>query len=182
MKTIEHTHDLVVVGGGLAGICAAVTAARQGIRTALVHDRPVPGGNASTEIRVMLTCAQLGEAAGMAAAHAVRTQRDPRDLTSGPAVRAIQQELLRADHHIHALCLPIENDIAPEARITASSVFSENEPTESWGTDRLRTGRMLTLSVITGHLESIALWVDADGDTGLSYAFQFPARRFTRSG
>ena len=52
MKTIEHHYDFVVIGGGLAGICAAVTAARQGIRTALVQDRPVLGGNASTEIRV----------------------------------------------------------------------------------------------------------------------------------
>ena len=52
MKTIHHTHELVVVGGGLAGLCAAVTAARQGVRTALVHDRPVLGGNASIEIRV----------------------------------------------------------------------------------------------------------------------------------
>ncbi len=52
MKTIEHHYDFVVIGGGLAGICVAVTAARQGVRTALVQDRPVLGGNASTEIRV----------------------------------------------------------------------------------------------------------------------------------
>src|SRR5512137_1319817 len=52
MKTIEHDFEFVVVGGGLAGIYAAVTAARQGVRTALVHDRPVLGGNASIEIRV----------------------------------------------------------------------------------------------------------------------------------
>jgi phytoene dehydrogenase-like protein len=52
VKTIQHTHEFVVVGGGLAGICAAVTAARQGVRTALIQDRPVLGGNASTEIRV----------------------------------------------------------------------------------------------------------------------------------
>lgn len=40
------------IGSGLAGLCAAVTAARQGIRTALVHDSPVLGENASIEIRV----------------------------------------------------------------------------------------------------------------------------------
>ena len=44
--------DLVVVGGGLAGCAAAMTAAEQGLRVALVHDRPVLGGNASSEIRV----------------------------------------------------------------------------------------------------------------------------------
>ena len=42
----------VVVGGGLPGCCAAVAAARSGVKTVLVQDRPVLGGNASSEIRV----------------------------------------------------------------------------------------------------------------------------------
>ena len=46
--------DLVVVGGGTAGICAAVSAARLGLDVALVHDRPVLGGNNSSEVRVHL--------------------------------------------------------------------------------------------------------------------------------
>lgn len=45
-------YDLVVVGGGIAGSCAAVSAARQGLKVALVQDRPVLGGNASSEVRV----------------------------------------------------------------------------------------------------------------------------------
>jgi len=44
--------DLVVVGGGLAGCGTAVAAARQGLKVALINDRPVLGGNASQEIRV----------------------------------------------------------------------------------------------------------------------------------
>jgi len=44
--------DLVVVGGGIAGCAASVAAAEQGMKVALVHDRPVLGGNASSEIRV----------------------------------------------------------------------------------------------------------------------------------
>lgn len=44
--------DLVVVGGGYAGTCAAVSAARLGCRVALIQDRPVLGGNGSSEIRV----------------------------------------------------------------------------------------------------------------------------------
>ena len=44
--------DFVVVGGGLPGCCAAVAAARSGVRTVLVQDRPVLGGNASSEVRV----------------------------------------------------------------------------------------------------------------------------------
>ena len=50
----------VVVGGGLAGMCAAVAAARHGIKVALMHDRPVYGGNASSEIR-MWVCGAHGK-------------------------------------------------------------------------------------------------------------------------
>ncbi|WP_242120369.1 FAD-dependent oxidoreductase [Aestuariivivens sediminicola] len=45
-------YDLVVTGGGLAGTCAAISAARNGIKVALIQDRPVLGGNASSEVRV----------------------------------------------------------------------------------------------------------------------------------
>ena len=44
--------DLIVSGGGLAGTCAAISAARNGIKVALVQDRPVLGGNGSSEVRV----------------------------------------------------------------------------------------------------------------------------------
>ena len=44
--------DLVVVGGGIAGCAASIAAAEQGLKVALIHDRPVLGGNASSEIRV----------------------------------------------------------------------------------------------------------------------------------
>lgn len=46
--------DLVVVGGGVAGMSAAVAAARLGLKVALVQDRPVLGGNNSSEVRVHL--------------------------------------------------------------------------------------------------------------------------------
>jgi hypothetical protein len=50
----EGKYDLVVVGGGVAGISAAVSAARLGCKVALINDRPVLGGNNSSEIRVHL--------------------------------------------------------------------------------------------------------------------------------
>ncbi|WP_234735793.1 FAD-dependent oxidoreductase [Tellurirhabdus bombi] len=52
LKTVRHEADLVVVGGGLSGVSAAVTAARAGIRVTLVQDRPVLGGNSSSEVRL----------------------------------------------------------------------------------------------------------------------------------
>ena len=52
-KTILQT-EFCVIGGGLAGLAAAVTAARKGVKTVLIHDRPVLGGNASSEIRMWI--------------------------------------------------------------------------------------------------------------------------------
>lgn len=52
-ETEELTFDFVVVGGGLAGLCCALAAARKGIRTAIVQDRPMFGGNCSSEVRVV---------------------------------------------------------------------------------------------------------------------------------
>jgi hypothetical protein len=52
MKNTEESYDVVVCGGGLAGLCAAVTAARHGAKTCVIQDRPVFGGNSSSEIRV----------------------------------------------------------------------------------------------------------------------------------
>nr|WP_300819645.1 FAD-dependent oxidoreductase [uncultured Acetatifactor sp.] len=57
-QRIDHAADLCVVGGGLAGLCAAVAAARHGLKVALMHDRPMLGGNASSEIRMWVCGAQ----------------------------------------------------------------------------------------------------------------------------
>ncbi|MCI8887243.1 MAG: FAD-dependent oxidoreductase [Hungatella sp.] len=51
-EPIEKDYDVVVVGGGLSGVCAAVACARKGVRTAIVQNRPMFGGNASSEIRM----------------------------------------------------------------------------------------------------------------------------------
>ncbi len=50
-ETINHQADLCVVGGGMAGLIAAVSAARHGAKVLLMQERPVLGGNASSEIR-----------------------------------------------------------------------------------------------------------------------------------
>lgn len=49
---IEKEYELVVVGGGISGICAAIAGARKGLKTALINNRPVLGGNASSEIKM----------------------------------------------------------------------------------------------------------------------------------
>jgi hypothetical protein len=52
LKLVSLTCDLAVVGGGLAGVCCAITAARGGVKVVLIQDRPVLGGNSSSEVRL----------------------------------------------------------------------------------------------------------------------------------
>ena len=52
MRQVRETADVAVIGGGLAGLCCAIASARAGARTVLVHNRPMLGGNASSEIRM----------------------------------------------------------------------------------------------------------------------------------
>ena len=56
----ERSYDFIVIGGGMSGVCAAIEAARSGAKTALVHARPVLGGNASSEVRVHISGADHG--------------------------------------------------------------------------------------------------------------------------
>lgn len=54
LQTLSHSCDLTVIGGGLSGVCCAITAARAGLKVVLVQDRPVLGGNASSEVRLWI--------------------------------------------------------------------------------------------------------------------------------
>ena len=54
-----HEADLCVVGGGMAGFTAALSAARHGLKVVLIQDRPVMGGNSSSEMRVHICGADI---------------------------------------------------------------------------------------------------------------------------
>lgn len=54
LQTVTLKADLIVVGGGLSGVCASLTAARAGLKVILVQDRPVLGGNSSSEVRLWI--------------------------------------------------------------------------------------------------------------------------------
>ncbi len=58
-ETVRQKTDVCVIGGGMAGVCASIAAARRGCDVTLVHDRPVLGGNASEEIRMWI-CGAFG--------------------------------------------------------------------------------------------------------------------------
>ena len=58
LREIEIKTDFCVIGGGMAGLCAAIAAARHGTKVVLIHERPVLGGNASSEMRMWICGAQ----------------------------------------------------------------------------------------------------------------------------
>ncbi len=60
LQTMRHTVDFCVIGGGLSGMCAAIAAARHGLKVALMQERPMLGGNASSEVR-MWVCGAHGD-------------------------------------------------------------------------------------------------------------------------
>lgn len=55
LKTKNHKTEICVVGGGIGGMFTAISAARHGAKVVLMHDRPVLGGNASSEIRMWIS-------------------------------------------------------------------------------------------------------------------------------
>ena len=57
MKIEKIKKDIIVIGGGLAGICAAISGARNGKQVGLIQNRSVLGGNSSSEVRVWVSSA-----------------------------------------------------------------------------------------------------------------------------
>ena len=84
---------------------------------------------ALSSTRVMATCAVLGQAAGTAAAQCARDGCTPRQLQADPdRLRALQQTLLRDDQTIKGLRNEDPNDLARQARVTASNTVPSARP------------------------------------------------------
>ncbi len=103
-------YDLVVVGGGMAGICAAVSAARLGCKVALIQNRPVLGGNNSSEVRVGLSgliyqepYTNLGslvdEIGGIGHWNLWEAQQDPASVRSKKILEVIKQNPEKKEHN-----------------------------------------------------------------------------------
>jgi hypothetical protein len=135
---------------------------------------------ALSSTRVMLTCAQLGEAVGAAAARLDASCRSNRELLAPVRIAAVQDALVRADHHIHAHPASLPDDIAGEAIVAASSTFAFDAAAVSWGTETLTGPRMQLMSITTDRVEGVRLHIDVSQATRLTYRFhQGPANGST---
>jgi hypothetical protein len=124
--------DLVVIGGGVAGTCAAVSAARLGLKVALIQNRPVFGGNSSSEVRVWIQgktmlgpYPRLGEIVRELNPKPPRRSPDTQDAhgdaTKLAVVQAEKNIGLFLNHHAHRVEMDGKRIVAVIARNTVNS-------------------------------------------------------------
>jgi len=111
--------DVVVVGGGIAGCAGALTAARLGCRVALIQNRPVLGGNASTEVGLGPK-GHLGKR-GSLVAELVKRKHDG-DLMARELLEAEPTVWLFLNHHANAVVMDGSRIVAVDAVHTGSGV------------------------------------------------------------
>ncbi|WP_442508440.1 FAD-dependent oxidoreductase [Novipirellula sp. SH528] len=153
LKTDHLDTDLVVVGGGLAGVCAAITAARAGVKVVLVQDRPVLGGNASSEVRLWI----LG-----ATSHMGNNNRWARE---GGVVDEILVENMYRNSDGNSLILDtiLLEKVVEEANITLLLNTAAFEVSKS-GPDTIRSLRAFCSQNSTMYDLRAPLFCDASGD------------------
>ncbi len=153
LKHVSLTTDFVVVGGGLAGTCAAITAARAGIRVVLIQDRPVLGGNASSEVRLWV----LG-----ATAHMGNNNRWARE---GGVVDEILVENLHRNREGNPVIVDaiLLEKVVEEPNITLLLNTAVHE-LEKQGPDRIRSVTAYCSQNETRYTVEAPLFCDASGD------------------
>jgi hypothetical protein len=150
--------DLIVVGGGMAGTCAAITAARNGIKVILVQDRPVLGGNGSSEVRLWI----LG-----ATSHMGNNNRWSRE---GGVIDEILVENLYRNKEGNAVIFDtiLLEKIKSEPNITLllnTMVYDLEKSDET----NISSVKAFCSQNSTGYILSAPLFCDASGDGILAY-------------
>ncbi|MDP7289220.1 MAG: FAD-dependent oxidoreductase, partial [Phycisphaerae bacterium] len=169
--------DLVVIGGGMAGCCTAVSAARLGCRVALIQNRPVLGGNNSSEVRVGLSglihqepYRRLGDLVDEIGPVGHWTLRDAQKDPNSPRSKRILAEIAKhPEKKIHNAGPPTNyadqkkaNVVRAEKNISlflnthANAVASDRKRITSLIAQNIRTGKRLRFSA--------PLFVDCTGD------------------
>ncbi|HRE79753.1 MAG TPA: FAD-dependent oxidoreductase [Opitutaceae bacterium] len=159
LKTETVEADVVIVGGGLSGTCAALTAARAGIRVILVNDRPVLGGNASSEVRLWV----LG-----ATSHMGNNNRWARE--GGVIDEILVENTFRNregnPHLVDALLL---EKVSSEANITLLLNTAVFEVTKVDHSEAIQSVRAFCSQNSTMYELSAPLFCDASGDGVLGF-------------
>ena len=152
LTTVVHNTDVCVVGGGIGGMFTAISAARHGAKVVLMQDRPVLGGNASSEIRMWISGAgtrvrDLQETGIMEELQLENMHRNPRrNFTTWDA---LLYEMVRFEPNIELLL----NCTCCDATMDGS---------------RIESVRGFQLTTYTWHEVHAKIFVDSSGDSILA--------------
>jgi hypothetical protein len=159
-KTEEIAADVVFVGGGMSGSCGALTAARAGLRVVLLQDRPVLGGNASSEVRLWV----LG-----ATSHMGNNNRWARE---GGVIDEILVENMYRNPEGNPLIfdtIVLEKVVSePNIRLMLNTAVFEVEK-DAADPDKITAVRGFCSQNSTMYHVSAPLFVDASGDGALGF-------------
>ncbi len=169
VKRIELKFDFVVVGGGLTGVCAAISSARRGVKTCLIQDRPVLGGNASSEVRVWA----LG-----ATSHMGNNNRYSRE---GGLIDEIliENQYRNKEGNPHLFDMLLMDKVLAEKNISLylnTAVFDVRTETSADGTSRVTSVAAFSPSSEIRYEISGDLFADCSGDGILSHLAGVPYR------
>lgn len=153
-RTIRHDADVAVVGGGMAGLCAAVAAARRGARVVLMQDRPMLGGNASSECRMHICGAD-------------RSGRIPHMRETGLLEEIRLANLFENPHRSFSVWdLLLQRVAQSESRLTLLLNCSCTDAEMEGSRIRAVSGWQLTTQ--TRHIVRATLFADCSGDSVLA--------------
>lgn len=152
-KQVELYGELAIIGGGLAGTCCAITAAREGMKVVLIQDRPVLGGNSSSEVRLWV----LG-----ATSHMGNNNRWARE---GGVVNEIMIENAYRNQESNPLIFDtiLLEKVFEEKNVTLllnTSVYDLEKEDD----DKIKNIKAFCSQNSTGYLISSPLFCDASGD------------------
>ena len=127
----ERHYEVVVVGGGMAGVCAAIASARKGVRTAIVQNRSMFGGNASSEIRMHIVGANahgskknLGETGILLEILLENKRRNP--YASFPVFDSVIWEKVHFQENLDAYLNTDMDDVIMDGKKVAAIVGHQN--------------------------------------------------------
>ncbi len=168
MDQHDLTGEVMVAGGGMAGVCCALAAARCGAQVVLVHDRPVLGGNASSEVRMHIVGADASGGRGQELATEAREGGLIEEIRLECSVRNPQRSASMLDLVLYDLCRAEPN---LELLLNTSVVDVE------MAAGRLVSARALRPSTEDEFRITADVFCDCTGDGGLGAAAGAPFRR-----